>query len=122
MILNTADVPNIYESDEKAEITEHVIIVFLLWTNFIRLLFTAIHHDRLIVFHLRISQVETAQIPLFDPCNRVLSICQIWLTRSPSPQKQCVSSAGLRELRMTILFIPPGWGQFGQKQLSVGQH
>lgn len=37
MILNTADVPNIYESDEKAEITEHVTIVFLLWTLFIRL-------------------------------------------------------------------------------------
>lgn len=30
MILNTGDVPNIYEPDEKAEITEQVNVLFLL--------------------------------------------------------------------------------------------
>lgn len=36
MILNTGDVPNIYESDEKAEITEQVAFDFQLgfWTVF----------------------------------------------------------------------------------------
>ena len=31
MILNTGDVPNIYESDEKAEITEQVAFDFTAW-------------------------------------------------------------------------------------------
>lgn len=35
MILNTGDVPNIYESDEKAEITEQVILFFILQLRFL---------------------------------------------------------------------------------------
>ena len=31
MILNTGEVPNIYESDEKAEITEQVAFDFTAW-------------------------------------------------------------------------------------------
>ena len=34
MILNTGDVPNIYESDEKAEITEQVSVVVVLQLPF----------------------------------------------------------------------------------------
>lgn len=34
MILNTGDVPNIYESDEKAEITEQVSVVVVLQLHF----------------------------------------------------------------------------------------